>query len=73
MNENEFNIIGGARLLKVRQAQTILNLGNTKFYQLVKLGQIEIVKIGRSSFVKATSLSQFIDSLAPINRKQSDG
>lgn len=59
----ELDALGGPRLLKVRQAQALLNIGNSKFYELVKTGQIELVKVGRGSFVKADAIDRFVDGL----------
>jgi excisionase family DNA binding protein len=53
------------RLLKVREAQAQLNIRNTTFYGLVKAGKIKLLKIGRSSFVKAEAIDDFIKSLEP--------
>lgn len=60
---HEFGAFDHPRLLKVRQAQALLNIGNSKFYELVKAGQLDLVKIGRASFVKADALDRFVDSL----------
>jgi excisionase family DNA binding protein len=53
------------RLLKVREAQALLNIRNTTFYGLVRDGQIPLVKIGRGSFVKVEAVEEFIRSLQP--------
>jgi len=60
---HEFGAFDRPRLLKVRQAQALLNIGNTKFYDLVKTGQLELVKVGRGSFVKTDAIDRFVDSL----------
>lgn len=50
-------------LLCIADARAQLNIGNTKFYELVKQGLIEIVKIGSATRVKTDSLDRFIASL----------
>jgi hypothetical protein len=53
----------GRRLLKPKQAQAVLNIGNTTFYQLVAERKLDILKIGRASFVDARSIDEFVDGL----------
>jgi predicted DNA-binding transcriptional regulator AlpA len=55
--------LSAALLLKPRQAQAILNIGNTLFYELVAKGRLPLVKIGRASFVDRRSIDRFIDGL----------
>jgi hypothetical protein len=42
--------------VSVRTAQFILDIGNTKFWLLVKQGQIELVEVGRRRMVVYRSL-----------------
>lgn len=49
------------RLVPVAEAREILGgIGVTKFYELVAAGDVQVVKIGRRSFVPSESLDQFI-------------
>lgn len=54
----------GTHLLNVLEARRTLRLSHTKFYELVKDGQIPIVKIGRSTRVRSDDLDRFIRSLS---------
>lgn len=48
-------------LLTVKEAMAILRLGRTRFYELVKAGQIDIIKLGqRSTRVKVESVEKLI-------------
>ncbi|MBP8168631.1 MAG: helix-turn-helix domain-containing protein [Azonexus sp.] len=48
-------------LLKVEEAMDVLRIGRTKFYALVKTGQIEVVRFGlRTTRVKASSLERLL-------------
>lgn len=45
-------------------AQRLLGVGNTKYWELVKDGQVEVVKIGRRSMAKYASLERLVESAA---------
>ena len=60
---------GGPLLLRVPQAMGLLNIGRTTFYALVATGELELVKIGRNSYVRASALEMFVNELPPINMK----
>jgi len=48
-------------LLKVEEAMDVLRIGRTKFYALVKTGQIEVVRFGlRTTRVKSSSLERLL-------------
>jgi len=48
-------------LLKVEEAMAVLRIGRTKFYALVKTGQIEVVRFGlRTTRVKSSSLERLL-------------
>ena len=57
------NNFAGPRLLKPKQVQEILSIGNTLFYELVHEGKLPVVRIGRASFVDSRSVERFIDGL----------
>ena len=50
-------------LLHVKEARAQLRIGNTKFYQLVKRGLIEVVKIDSATRVKTASVDRYIAEL----------
>lgn len=45
------------------EVQTLLGIKTTKFYALVKAGQLEIKKLGRATIVPAESLQKFAAQL----------
>ena len=48
-------------LLTVKETMGVLRLGRTRFYELVKAGQIDIIKLGqRSTRVKVESIEKLI-------------
>ena len=55
-------------MYKPAQAWAMLNVGRQTFYNLVNSGQLELVKVGRSSFVTAEALDRFVKSLPVANR-----
>lgn len=50
-------------LLTVEEAATLLRLGRTQTYELVMLGKIQSVKIGRRRLVVRDSLQNFVSHL----------
>ena len=51
-------------LLTVRDARSCLgNISHSRFYELIRDGQIRIVKIGRRTYITAAELARFVDSL----------
>jgi len=50
-----------AELVSVNDTLTILGIGRTKLYELLKANEIEIVKIGNRTMIKRASLRRFID------------
>jgi predicted DNA-binding transcriptional regulator AlpA len=58
-----------ALLLKPRQVQAILNIGNTLFYELVNDGRLPLIKIGQASFVDRRSVERFVDGLHVATQK----
>ena len=49
-------------VVSAKDAQRILAVGNSKFYQLVAEGKIRRIKIGRRSVFRLEDLHQFVDS-----------
>lgn len=59
-------------LQTIREARAMLGgIGETRFYELVHEGQLELVKLGRLSRVTTASIRRFIESLpsAALQRK----
>jgi excisionase family DNA binding protein len=55
-------------LLRVEAAAILLGIGRTKTYDLIKSGQIPVVRIGRRTLVCRTDLERF----AQARRRQDD-
>lgn len=55
--------IDPARLLSVRvgEAGRMIGIGRTKIYELIKAGDLETVKIGRTTLVTMRSLRRLIE------------
>jgi hypothetical protein len=49
-------------------AQRIIQVGPTKFYELVKAGSLDARKIGSKTVVTAASIRRFVDSLPRAGR-----
>lgn len=52
------------RLISVAQVLAELGIGRTLFYELVALGRLKTVRIGRRRFVQAEALEAFVANLA---------
>jgi hypothetical protein len=48
--------------LSIAQARARIGVGNTKFWELVALGEITVRKIGRRSFVLEEDIDRFLRS-----------
>jgi excisionase family DNA binding protein len=61
-------------LVRIGPACRYLDVGRSKFYELVREGKLEVVKIGKSARVTTASLKRFVESLpaspggSPIKR-----
>ena len=53
------------RLISVAEVLSELGIGRTLFYELVSLGRLKTVRIGRRRFVQAEALEAFVANLAP--------
>jgi len=51
-------------LVTVKQAQALISLGNTKFYELVNDGKIRTTKIGRRTLVNYADLEALTERRA---------
>lgn len=47
----------------IGEAVRLFGIGRTKLYELIQNGDIEAVKLGRRTLVRASSARAFIDSL----------
>ena len=48
----------------IKDAARALGLGRTKIYQLINSGDLEVVRIGRRTLVKARSIRALIEGFA---------
>ena len=49
--------------LSVGEAVRMFGIGRTKLYELIQRGDIEAVKLGRRTLIRAASARAFIDGL----------
>jgi excisionase family DNA binding protein len=49
--------------LSVGEAVRMFGIGRTKLYELIQRGDIEAVKLGRRTLIRAASARAFIDNL----------
>lgn len=49
--------------ITIVQAVHMFGIGRTKLYELIQRGDIEAIKLGRRTLVRAQSARAFIDSL----------
>ncbi len=52
--------------ISVGEAVHRFGIGRTKLYELIRDGEIEAVKLGRRTLIRAGSVRAFIDSLPRI-------
>ena len=55
---------GTKRLMSVNEARHALGVGRTKFYELIKVGALKTVKIGRSRKITPEAIDALVASLA---------
>lgn len=63
MANTEIKVPSASRLHSVEDARQQLNCGRTKFYELLKSGELEARKIGRRTLITDEALGRFITSL----------
>ena len=51
-------------LLKVPEAAELVGLGTSKFYELIRRGEIPAVHIGRATRIPAEGLRRWVDDCA---------
>lgn len=51
------------RLIPAQEARNLIGVKTTKFYSIVKAGQIKLIRNGRRSFVRASAVTAYIDAL----------
>lgn len=56
--------------LTVAEATAIASIGRTKFFELLAKGEIEGIKLGRRTLVKASSLRDFMDHLPRVGQSR---
>jgi excisionase family DNA binding protein len=52
------------RLVSIKQTAFALGIGRTLTYELISLGKLKAVRIGRRRFVPAESIDEFLVSLS---------
>lgn len=57
------------RMLKVEQAAARAALGRTKMYELIKTGEIQSVKVGRSRRIPVEALDAYVARLLAEQRQ----
>jgi excisionase family DNA binding protein len=48
--------------VSVREASHLLSLGTTKIYELINLGQLTRIKVGRKSLITSASIFDFVEN-----------
>ena len=57
-------------LVPVLEAMYAIGLGRSKFYQLIRAGDLTLVHVGRRSFVPADCLRAFVDRISENAKQQ---
>ncbi|KAF0230607.1 MAG: hypothetical protein FD175_1367 [Beijerinckiaceae bacterium] len=52
------------RLIPITEAMNLAGMRSTKAYEEVKRGRLAVVRNGRRTFVRASELQRYIDSLS---------
>lgn len=53
-------------LLTIKEVQDITRLGRTKVYELMRDGELPVVRIGRAIRVRREALEQWLESLEEV-------
>jgi excisionase family DNA binding protein len=61
------------RLFSIREAQFALGVGRTLIYELISLGQLETVRIGRRRLVSAQAIESLLAKLAEQQKSRGVG
>ncbi len=56
-------------LYSPRETEHILSISHAQLYRLIGAGRLDLVKIGRASYVPRASLEKFLASLPPAKVK----
>ena len=59
------------RLIPFAEAMSMAGMRSTKAYQEVAAGRLAVVRNGRRTFVRASELQRYIDSLTEASAKAS--
>ncbi len=59
------------RLIPFAEARSMAGMRSTKAYQEVAAGRLAVVRNGRRTFVRASELQRYIDSLTETSAKTS--
>jgi len=55
--------------VRIPVAAKMIGISRSKFYELLDAGEIEAVKLGRSTLIPVASLKAFIEALRPASRE----
>lgn len=47
--------------VRISKAVAMVGIGRSKLYQFIQSGEIEVIKVGRSTLIPVDSLRQFIE------------
>ncbi len=50
-------------LLTIVEAADVLGIGRSTMYELIRIGQVEVVHVGRCARVPAAALDEFVERL----------
>lgn len=59
--------------LRIADACRITGIGRSKFYELIKAGEIEVIKVGAITLVPMTSIQTLLDRYQPSASEQAFG
>lgn len=62
--DSEVSMIDIDRLIPIRDAFSMIGLGNTKGYGEIAEGRLRVVRNGRRTFVRASEVQRYIDALS---------
>ena len=62
--KKEIDIIGGKKLLTVRESAYLLGVHRVTVHRMISRGKIQTIKIGRSTRIPVKEIDQFIKSNA---------
>jgi excisionase family DNA binding protein len=49
-------------LVSIKEASRLIGIGNTRIYELINVGALETMRIGRRRMIRYSSIQNFVDS-----------